>query len=72
MDAHGNGNVESSATVHPFPSQDSRCPDCEKQSGLQSLIVELLYKNQNLRFEILEERARVERLEGSVVGMRAK
>jgi hypothetical protein len=70
MDAHRNENVNSSVTVRPFPSQDSPCPNCEKQSCLQALIAELLHKNQSLRFEVLEERARVGRLERLVAGLR--
>jgi len=63
--------MDSPDTVRSFESEDSSCPNCEKQSHLQVLIAELLYKNQNLRFEILEERARVGRLEGAATGMRA-
>lgn len=66
MNAHWNGNVEPAAAVRSFPSLDSPCPNCEKQSCLQLLIAELLYKNQNLRFEILEVRDRVGQLEGVV------
>ncbi len=66
MNAQRNENVDLSWTIRSLSSQDSPCPNCEEQSCLQLLIAELLYKNQNLRFEILEERARFGRIEGSV------
>jgi type II secretory ATPase GspE/PulE/Tfp pilus assembly ATPase PilB-like protein len=39
------------------------CPECEEQSDLKMLVAELLYRNQVLRFDLIEARDQVERFE---------
>jgi hypothetical protein len=39
------------------------CPECEERSYLRTLVAELLYRNQVLRFDLMEARNRVEQIE---------
>jgi hypothetical protein len=50
------------ASAHPSQfrgSTSSSCPDCETRFPLQTLIAELLRKNQSLRIELQEVRDRL-------------
>jgi NAD(P)-dependent dehydrogenase (short-subunit alcohol dehydrogenase family) len=38
------------------------CPECEERSYLKMLVAELLYRNQVLRFDLIEARDQVERI----------
>jgi hypothetical protein len=39
------------------------CPECEERSYLKVLVAELLYRNQVLRFDLMEARDQVGRIE---------
>ena len=39
------------------------CPECEERSYLKMLVAELLYRNQVLRFDLIEARDQVERIQ---------
>jgi hypothetical protein len=41
------------------------CPECEERSYLRTLVAELIYRNQVLRFDLMEARNKVERIEGA-------
>jgi len=47
-------------------STSSLCPDCETRFPLQTLIADLLRKNQSLRIELQEVRARLARVDSSL------
>ena len=62
-----NGNnkpaTEPSATERSRSWTSLSCPECEERSYLRMLVAELLYRNQVLRFELIEVRGQVERFE---------
>ena len=62
-----NGNnkpaIKPSATERSYSWTDLSCPECEERSYLRTLVAELLYRNQALRFDLMEARDQVERIE---------
>ena len=72
MDANRNGIIAPSTAADSLRSEASSCEDCEKRSGLQVLVAELLCENQSLRFNILEARTRVGRLGNLMTNMRVE
>jgi hypothetical protein len=44
-----------------WPGQS--CPECEERSYLRTLVAELLYRNQVLRFDLMQAQDRVEQIE---------
>ena len=66
MDAKSNGTIVPLIPdpLHPWTSPP--CIDPEEKSCLLTLIAEMLYKNQSLRFDLLEARSRLERINAIV------
>jgi hypothetical protein len=62
-----NGNnmpaIKSSATERSHSWTGLSCPEWEERSYLRTLVAELLYRNQVLRFALIEARDQVERIE---------
>jgi type II secretory ATPase GspE/PulE/Tfp pilus assembly ATPase PilB-like protein len=62
-----NGNakpaMKPSATERSHSWAGLSCPECEERSYLRMLVAELLYRNQVLRFDLIEARDQVERIE---------
>jgi hypothetical protein len=57
------------AHTSQFPGHESMsCPDCETRFPLQTLIAELLRKNQSLRIELQEARNRLARADIGIFG----
>jgi hypothetical protein len=63
MDANNKPSVESSHTERSHLSTGPPCPECEERSYLRMLVSELLYRNEVLRFDLMEARDHVERIE---------
>ena len=61
-----NGNnepaIKPSATERSHSWTGRSCPECEERSYLRMLVAELLYRNQVLRFDLIEARDQVERI----------
>ena len=62
-----NGNnkpaIKPSTSERSQPWTGLSCPECEERSYLRVLVTELLYRNQVLRFDLIEARDQVERIE---------
>ena len=46
--------ISSSPGLHPPPEETPLCVNCAERNFLKTLVAELLYKNQALRFELRE------------------
>lgn len=46
--------------------QSLQCPECAERSYLKMLVAELLYKNQVLRFDLLEAQTQLARAKGAL------
>jgi hypothetical protein len=68
MDAKSNGAVVLLITDPLHPWTTPPCIDPEEKSCLLRLIAEMLYKNQTLRFDLLEARSRLERIKAILTG----
>ena len=63
MDANNKTAVEASDGERLHSWASISCPECEERSYLRMLVAELLYRNQVLRFDLMEARDQVERIE---------
>jgi hypothetical protein len=63
MDANNTPAVEPSRTQRSPSLTGLPCPECEERSYLRMLVAELLHRNQALRFDLMEARDQVERIE---------
>lgn len=55
--------MEPSAVECPHSCTGLSCPECEERSYLRVLVAELIYRNQVLRFDLIEARDQVQRIE---------
>jgi hypothetical protein len=62
MDANNKPAVEPSDTERSHSWTGLSCPECEERSYLRMLVAELLYRNQVLRFDLMEAQERIERV----------
>jgi len=53
MDSHGQNSYPGLPARNGTPEYESTCPDCAERAALRALVVELLYKNEVLRFDLL-------------------
>jgi hypothetical protein len=53
--------ITPSATERSHSWTGLSCPECEERSYLKTLVAELLYRNQALRFDLIEAQDRIER-----------
>ena len=63
MDANDKPALAPSDTERPHSRMDLACQECEERSYLRTLVAELLYKNQVLRFDLMQARNQVERID---------
>lgn len=63
MDTTNKPAVEPSHTQRSHSLTDPSCPECEERSYLRILVAELLYRNQLLRFDLMEAQDQLERIE---------
>jgi len=58
--------IDNSSSGRLLSSQKSRCPECAERSYLKMIVAELLYKNQTLRFDLLEANAQLAKAKGTL------
>ena len=63
MNRHNKPAMKPSLTECSHSWTGLSCPECEERSYLKVLIAELLYRNQVLRFDLIEARDQVGRIE---------
>ena len=63
MNADNKLAMKPSAAEHSHSWSGLSCPECEERSYLRMLVAELLYRNQVLRFDLIEARDQVERID---------
>jgi hypothetical protein len=63
MNSNNKPAMKPSTTECPHSWTGLSCPECEERSYLKVLVAELLYTNQILRFDLIEARDQVERIE---------
>jgi hypothetical protein len=72
MDENKKTAIEPSATERSHSWTGLTCPECEERSYLRMLVDELLYRNQVLRFDLLEARDQLGRIERVGLKVRAQ
>jgi NAD(P)-dependent dehydrogenase (short-subunit alcohol dehydrogenase family) len=63
MNGTNKAAIKPSATERSHSWTGLSCPEWEERSYLRTLVAELLYRNQVLRFALIEARDQVERIE---------
>jgi hypothetical protein len=70
MNGNNKAAMKPSATERSHSWTGLSCPECEERSYLRTLVAELLYRNQVLRFDLIEARDQAERIERVGSGQR--
>ena len=63
MDENTKAAIMPSVTEPSHSRAGLSCPECEERSYLRPLVAELLYRNQVLRFDLMEARDQLGRIE---------
>jgi len=63
MDAHDQPVVRNEQALSSPPMPVDSCARCAERTYLKMLVAELLYKNQTLRFDLLDARQRLANIE---------
>jgi hypothetical protein len=61
MNGNNNPAIQPSVSERLHSGAGLSCPECEERSYLRTLVAELLYRNQALRFDLIEARDQTER-----------
>jgi hypothetical protein len=72
MNGNNKAAMKPSATEGSHSWTGLSCPECEERSYLRTLVAELLYRNQVLRFDLIEARDQAERIERVGSGRRGE